>query len=205
MDSFVSRVGNLGCSSGIITQVGNIWKKELDDVDMWQHIDFGCDREPQVWRELRVAAGDWIWQLRLMSILSLLACKFWKNKELRKRGVVGIPSHMTKPGMAAQSVSWSGEGPLTFEDVSKLFSLPIAEAAQQLSEQSNPIFYFLFVLSNRSESHHGLSVRFLGAWTLPQALNFFLVWLLDCLYFTILETWQFQYLSFGSQCEMWDF
>lgn len=51
---------------------------------------------------------------------------------------------MTKPGMAAQSVSWSGEGPLTFEDVSKLFSLPIAEAAQQLSEQSNPIFYFLF-------------------------------------------------------------
>lgn len=52
---------------------------------------------------------------------------------------------MTKPGMAAQSVSWSGEGPLTFEDVSKLFSLPIAEAAQQLSEQSNPFFYFLIM------------------------------------------------------------
>jgi hypothetical protein len=42
---------------------------ELDDdacqVNMWQHIDFGCDREPQVRRELRVAAGDWILTVKI--------------------------------------------------------------------------------------------------------------------------------------------
>ena len=46
--------------------------------------------------------------------------------------------HMAKLGMAPQSVSWS-DGPLTIHDVSKFFSVPIAEAAQKLSEQLDPI------------------------------------------------------------------
>jgi hypothetical protein len=33
--------------------------------NMLQHIDFGCDREPQVWRELRVVAGDWILTVKI--------------------------------------------------------------------------------------------------------------------------------------------
>ena len=59
MDFFVSRVGNLGCSSGVITKVGNYYTEDkglrigwnwmmMRQVNMWQHIDFGCDREPQV-------------------------------------------------------------------------------------------------------------------------------------------------------------
>ncbi|KAG0626739.1 hypothetical protein M758_2G147800 [Ceratodon purpureus] len=40
--------------------------------------------------------------------------------------------HMAKLGMAPQPVSWS-DGPLTIQDVSKFFSVPIAEAAQKLS------------------------------------------------------------------------
>jgi len=46
--------------------------------------------------------------------------------------------HMAKLGMAPQPVSWS-DGSLTIHEVSKFFSVPIAEAAQKLSEQLDPI------------------------------------------------------------------
>jgi hypothetical protein len=45
---------------------------------------------------------------------------------------------MAKLGMAPQPVSLS-DRPLTIHDVSKFLAVPIAEAAQKLSEQLDPI------------------------------------------------------------------
>lgn len=67
-------------------QIGWNWVM-MRQVDMWQHIDSGCDREPQVRRELPVAAADWILTVKIDVNLVVVGLQILKKQKNCIRGV----------------------------------------------------------------------------------------------------------------------